>query len=144
MTQQYYPNVVVQQALLKTLDSKNKKVFVLLEKTYGDGVNVSEIEKYTVKNAKDDTVFEYQKESLESSFRKSLKIDGTITKYDTHDTLFNFGPLGDFASFINELEYTLKQKLAVQANDEMYKKSKQNMSVKDKFVIEYLNNRLQK
>ncbi|MCQ2582129.1 MAG: hypothetical protein MJ170_04105 [Alphaproteobacteria bacterium] len=144
MAQQYYPNVVVQQALLKSLDSKNKKVFVVLEKTYGDGINVFEIEKYTVKNAKDDTVFEYQKESLESSFRKSLKIDGTIIKYDTHDTLFNCGPLGDFARFVDKLEYTLKQKLAVQANDEMYKKAKQNMSVKDKFVIEYLNNRLQK
>jgi len=145
MTQQYYPNIAVQQALVKILNPKNKKVFVTLEETYGDGINVFEIEKYTVKKVKGGVLFEYKKESLESSFRKILKINDTVIEYDTKDTLFNCGPLGDFSRFVdNTLEPALEQKLETQAYNEEYKKAKQNMSVKDNLIIEYLNNTLQK
>ena len=144
MTQKYYPNIVVQQALLKSLDPDNKNVIVTKQELSGDGFNVWEIEKYIVKNAQNKVVFEYTTERLDSSFRKTLKIQNIVVSYDTHNVGFNLGPVRDFDRFIDVLEEALKQKLSAQQYNKAYEKDKKNMSLSDSMIMKHLESVLQR
>ena len=144
MTQKYYPNVVVQQSLLKSLDPDNKNIIVTKQNSYGDGINVWEIEKYIVKNVQNKVVFEYTTERLDSSFRKTLKIQDIVVSYDTHNVCFNLGPVRDFDRFIDTLENALKQKLSAQEYNKAYEKDKKNMSLSDSIIMKHLESVLQR
>lgn len=141
---EYYPNLVTQQALLKSLDPDNKDIFVTKQDLYGDGIKVWEIKKYTVTNAQNTVVFEYKNERLESSSRRTLKVKDIVISYDTKDVCFNFGPIRGFDCFVDTLEEALKQKLAIQEYEKQYKQAKQNMSIKDRQIMRYLHDTLQR
>ena len=142
MAQQYDPSIVVQEALLKSLDPENKNVIVTKQDLYGDGINVWEIKKYSVQNTRNKMVFEFTSETLESSFRKTLKIKDITVSFDTKDSLFNCGALGNFANFVRTLEEALKQKLRAQAYVKAYKTAKKSISLKDSIIIKHLQNTL--